>query len=568
MAGELKVGSPGAPSATPQPKVFACPSCGANITIRAVGLTISAACGSCGSVIDVADENHKILSKAAKNLNIEPLIPLGTKGKFKGNVWQVIGFMRRSDDTGSFVWEEYFLFNPLKGFRWLTQGEGHWNFVLRTTNKPSNNFHRGVHYLDKDYRLFHSGSAKVLFVVGEFSWRVKVGDQAVVKDFINPPEILSMEKLKDEVSWSIGEYVEPEDVQAAFSIDQTKMPARWRTAPNQPSAASQLAPTLWKYAVCFIGLLFFIQLLTMIFSRGEQIFAQKFTLNSMDKDVVQVSQPFDLKKARNTLAFQLWADVNNAWLATEVDLVNESNGETVSFEQGVEYYSGSDYDGHWSEGTRTHEAVLSDIPAGRYHLVLRPQGSMLESNSSVVPATAPPPEPASVLPEKNPGATVQPDLIKQSWPNGQVKSLEPLKDGKFDGIAHYYHDNGKMYASIPWVQGRKHGHFTLFRSDGSREQELSYKHGLPHGQIIFFDNNGTVSAIQNYENGVLVDRAQPTAANFSISVIRGVVIWQNFLIALPLLALIPLFIAWRRHSVEYERWSQSDYSPYPSHHGE
>ena len=98
MAGDSRV------SARPaQAKVFSCPSCGAGVVLRAQGKSLSAVCGSCGSVIDTSSENFRILSKFQINSRIQPLIPLGTRGKFRGDTWEVIGFLIRSSGAGGNV---------------------------------------------------------------------------------------------------------------------------------------------------------------------------------------------------------------------------------------------------------------------------------------------------------------------------------------------------------------------------------------------------------------------------------------------------------------------------------
>src|SRR4051812_5497006 len=108
---------------------FSCPNCGSRVDIRAAGLTVHVACVSCGSLIDATDPNFQIIEIATKKLRLKPLIELGTKGKLRGQPWQLIGFMQRTDGSGEYAWEEYLLFNPWLGFRWLVEADGHWNLV-------------------------------------------------------------------------------------------------------------------------------------------------------------------------------------------------------------------------------------------------------------------------------------------------------------------------------------------------------------------------------------------------------------------------------------------------------
>ncbi len=62
----------------------------------------------------------------------------GTRGKWAGITWEVIGFQTRGyeEDGVFYEWEEYLLFNPYKGFRYLTNYEGHWNFVTPVESLP------------------------------------------------------------------------------------------------------------------------------------------------------------------------------------------------------------------------------------------------------------------------------------------------------------------------------------------------------------------------------------------------------------------------------------------------
>src|SRR5436309_10909147 len=80
---------------SPRVKSFHCPAYGNSLTVRGLEQTESLACGSCQSVIDLTDENLRILSTYAVRLKHEPLIPLGSRGKLRGELFEVIGFLRR-----------------------------------------------------------------------------------------------------------------------------------------------------------------------------------------------------------------------------------------------------------------------------------------------------------------------------------------------------------------------------------------------------------------------------------------------------------------------------------------
>src|ERR1700683_528721 len=108
-----------------------CPGCGATVTVRSFGQAVNVVCGSCHSILDAQDPGVKILQQFAAAIKYQPLIPLGTRGKLRGVLYELTGFQRRETEVDGikYSWGEYVLFNPFKGFRYLTEFDGHWNDV-------------------------------------------------------------------------------------------------------------------------------------------------------------------------------------------------------------------------------------------------------------------------------------------------------------------------------------------------------------------------------------------------------------------------------------------------------
>ena len=130
----MSAGQPPLPSqpAKPQVKALNCPQCGAAITLRSFQQAVTVVCENCHSILDAKDPTLKILQQfQAITGELKPLIPLGTRGKLRGTDYEVIGFQRRSieSDGVRYDWHEYLLFNPYKGFRYLSEYQGHWNDI-------------------------------------------------------------------------------------------------------------------------------------------------------------------------------------------------------------------------------------------------------------------------------------------------------------------------------------------------------------------------------------------------------------------------------------------------------
>jgi hypothetical protein len=570
MAGENNPKSTSGKVTAPAAKVFQCPNCAASVELRAVGLSVSAVCRACSSIISTTDENYQILEKVSRAMKREPLIPLGRRGKIKGTTWEVIGYMERSDASGAYVWSEYLLFNPTKRFHWLTEFAGHWNFVLTTKNAPTidSRWTQGdvrdvATYLGQEYLLFHRGSAKVVFVLGEFYWQVKLGDSTRVEDYVRPPEVLSSQKSDSEVIWSLGEYIESDVIRDAFKIEQP-MPLPIGVAPNQLSTLQSTVTYTQYLWAAFVCILLAIQFLQILRARNETVLSSAFMFTSLDSDKVKVSQPFVLKKDVANVRVDLSAPVKNNWLEVQGELVNDDTGQTFNFEQGIEFYSGYDSDGSWTEGSTATDTDLSAIPAGNYHL-------NLEISGPTVPAiTSPPPEPVSpVAPLATQDSTGGAVVSKTFWPDGKVKSEEFVLNQQIVGLAKYYHENGELQSEVRFVDGKKDGRARQYLSDGRLEVEQHYKDGELNGLSKRFDANGNLHSLEEYSRGSLVssrlvrDMTTPTnSQGVTVSIKRDVVTWSNFLWAILLLSVYPIFVLWRGRSFEVSRWSTSDFSPY------
>lgn len=354
------------------PRVFACANCGASIPLRAIGLTVTVACPTCGAVIDATSENYRIVSTIAKKTTIKPLIPLGTRGTLAGKTWEVIGFMQRTDGSGRYPWKEYLLFNPYYGFRWLTEADGHWNFVRMIKEMPEVGTANMATYDWQNFRLFHRGKAKVAYVLGEFYWRVKVGETVDVEDYVVPPRILSAEKSAQEITWSVGEYLAPEAVKQAFGIKRA-MPLQKGIAPNQEAPLKRIRPKINRLAWIFLGIVCLLQLSSCVASPNRELFRASYPV-SPNAAQMRVSPPFTVPSRMTNLAIRIDAPVQDSWVIMDGELVNDSTGEIREFSKEVEYYSGYDSDGYWSEGSQSGTVYLAAVPRGTYHLNFQVSG--------------------------------------------------------------------------------------------------------------------------------------------------------------------------------------------------
>src|SRR5205085_3867286 len=119
---------------------------------------------------------------------VVPVIPIGTRGTFKGTEFTVIGFMQRSVTFDiKYFWEEYLIYNPAIGFRWLVRSDDHWNFV--ETVPPGEVIDNGktVRFRGKTFKIYQDTPATVEYILGEFYWKVTYGEKVGTADYIAPP---------------------------------------------------------------------------------------------------------------------------------------------------------------------------------------------------------------------------------------------------------------------------------------------------------------------------------------------------------------------------------------------
>lgn len=350
-----------------------CPNCGGKLSLTAPDKAERVTCPYCRSLLDI-NQGKLTWLKALKKIGEEPnfVLPIGADGTFMNDVrFKVVGrVVRRVIIEGTrYPWHEYLLYNPMVGFRWLIHSDNHWNFVEPvnpgdvTVTQPYG-MGANVTFNGQTFKIFQDAEAMVEMVEGEFYWRVEQGETVRAVDYVAPPLMLSMERSENEVNWSAGVYQTVADIEKAFNITDLAKP--YNVAPNQPFTGGFYI----KWGFGLLGLLIVIAIFMMPFSLSSTPLNATVTLQptaSATTPGTVFSQKFDLKGNRN-VRITASAPVSNSWADLDVDLVNDQNQEIESVNIPIEYYSGSDSDGAWTEGSQAQDATLSSLPAGTYTL--------------------------------------------------------------------------------------------------------------------------------------------------------------------------------------------------------
>ncbi|MBC7974932.1 MAG: DUF4178 domain-containing protein, partial [Myxococcales bacterium] len=375
-----------APPTTTSGARLACPNCNGALELRVPDQSLRVACPWCDHLVSVEGGTLAIIAKQARKPTIA--IPLGSKATFSEGEMTAVGHVARSafDDGDWYPFEEYLLHAPAVGFRWLVASDGHWSYVQPVAIGAISQ-QGSVRYDRVTFEHFQRAQLRVDHVLGELYWRVQVGEKVDSDDHIAPPAMLSREANAQEENWSLSTYLTVAEVERAFG-KPLGIPRPIGVAPNQPYPAGIPGATALVMAAFFA-----VGLGKCASAPDEQKLAATFRVPAQERTVpardvpvsavlaadtteptsaVMFSDKFELAGGRN-IDFALEADVRDNWLFAALDLVNDQTGSVVSFEKAIEYYSGVDSDGSWTEGSRTAHEVIGPVERGVYLLRIEGQ---------------------------------------------------------------------------------------------------------------------------------------------------------------------------------------------------
>ena len=367
-------------------RTLQCPGCGGPVELRGFGHTLSVVCPQCHAVLDVSTPLVQILQRAQQaQEQAQPKIPLGTRGQIENITWEAIGFQMRQivvDDV-AYSWDEYLLFNPYYGFRYLSEYEGHWNIIRTLPLVPETvpSPRPRVRLNGVTYRHFQHSDATTVFVLGEFPWRAHRGETAVVDDFIAPPRMLSSERTDGEVVWSLGEYWTGEQIWKAFQLPGRPRPAVGVYA-DQPSPRHGHAGAMWKLALWMLVALAAMMFYFTVSARREQVYSNRYNFSTgTGGEPSFVTPVFELKGRPSNVELEIKTDLDNNWAYFDLALINQDTGRAWDFGREVSYYHGTDGGENWTEGRQSDSVSIPAVPSGHYYLRIEPEMDSKQAGS-------------------------------------------------------------------------------------------------------------------------------------------------------------------------------------------
>lgn len=351
-----------------QGEALNCPNCAAPVELRSPETAQRLTCSSCDALLDCERGSKLEVLEQARQKRVQPVIPLGSKGQLRGREVTVYGVLVRSVHVEGvrYPWEEYLLKDEGDGaFRWLVIAEGHYSFVSPVSAGEVNERQHTASCRGRSFRFFQGGTARVDALSGEFYWKVSRNELAGTADYVSPPLMLSKEENDEEVVWSLGEYLSPEEVQAAFRL-KTKLPRPRGIAPHQPNP-TELGPVAKLgliLSVVFLlvgGLLWLASDKALVLTYSHAITESGNSTSVFNRGQQFITEPFELPR-RSNLEIRLTGLGMQSFLFLDGGLVATDRSEAIPFGARAELVE---------HGVR--KVYLGEVPAGTYVIRASPE---------------------------------------------------------------------------------------------------------------------------------------------------------------------------------------------------
>jgi hypothetical protein len=347
---------------------MACPTCSAPLPL-ASPLSERVVCKYCAMECDVS-QGALVALKQLPRPRVEPEIPLGATGQLRGVNVVCVGFMERGTtvDDERYRWREYLLYLPeRREYAFLLEEDGDWQFIVPILPGDVERRERQeVGYRGAAYHFTQSVTAEVELVLGEFYWKVEIGERVQAIEYEGGASgKLSEERSADEVVWSHCSSIAEAEVHRAFGV---------AGRPKKPRKQLQSGWGI-TWALLMIGWVI-VTVATVSQKSSKRVVDIALpppTANPESNTVF--TPPFDLTQDGKSLLVELSCDKNsNTWAGADVALVNETTGDVEETSLDVEYYSGVEGGESWSEGNDSDSAWFSRLPKGRYLLRVETSG--------------------------------------------------------------------------------------------------------------------------------------------------------------------------------------------------
>lgn len=375
---------------------YTCPKCSNKINSILGDKALYIVCKSCNNLFQ--NQLGTLTFYAFFKKSVNSIFPIGTTGKYKDKKFQLIGVTTVKEDGSSYYWDEYTIKYDDETVASFVQYDGHWSYVERLPHSIKSTKREDILYEEKDFVYFNSYKTVHVAAQGEFLWNIIDKEKPRVREYIYPPYGLTVEEKNTHITWYKSEYIAKSRIVTIFDVAKnTWLPSSSGVFSIQPLPVDFTNNALRKIAF-FYSIAMILAVYALLFVGNEetvfdlqQEITQSLNQSNENLDSTQiaafrqkqitdkgmyypdsnmfVSEPFTIASTFNSTAVDvsLTAPVSNNWFEVSCQMINENTGQEFFFENGVEYYFGSD----WTEGSTEHTVTLSEIPNGTYRIIIK-----------------------------------------------------------------------------------------------------------------------------------------------------------------------------------------------------
>jgi hypothetical protein len=322
---------------------LACPNCGSPIPY-VLGMAEHLACPSCRAEVAITGPKAETLATHKELTTLKTALSLGDNAPIDGQRYVVIGLMQLEEvgDDESSLWTEYLLYSLEAGFLWLVDsGTADWQ-KTKVLNEFPEIQGSNVRYLDQTWKRQWAYQGRVLYAVGAFNWRVKIGDTNAIVDFKNGDNTLTSEQNANEINWSLSTPISGMLIRQWFGKKQ----------PTTPDAPTNTPPSSQQTVLKWLSIsLWLINLPIMLFGPGSFFLTLIAQFVLIFLPAILDQKESDSSSMPSSIAGQTGVLIWGIIIIVGVTLFNMSSSSSSSNwngSNGSGYSSG--YGGGWSSG--------------------------------------------------------------------------------------------------------------------------------------------------------------------------------------------------------------------------
>ncbi|MBW1657374.1 DUF4178 domain-containing protein [Flavobacterium quisquiliarum] len=355
-----------------------CYDCNTETELEVGFEVVNFVCPKCHSLYARDNEGHFRRKNKYSNILKDYPLELGDVGFLNGSEYKVTGILKKKVHP-DYTWNEFILQNEAKEFLYLSVSNGHW--MMLTEMEKIDQLRKGVKVLKHDdvsYDLFEHSDAQIIDAQGFFDFELP-GKLIHLAEFINPPFIISVEKMNNVQTAFHGEYVRKSVIKKAFPK---------RTMPYQ-SGVGMIQPSRFDLRnTAIIFCLFALLILTANWyiykDQVEQnVFNSAIKFNEFNNKEM-TTPSFVLNGASAPMTIKVSTAVLNSWANLNIALINEDNGDETYANKDIEYYYGTSEGESWTEGSQSEKFNICGVKAGKYHLSITPMKAPEDFSTSTM----------------------------------------------------------------------------------------------------------------------------------------------------------------------------------------